>query len=60
MDNWLIRMSPSAWTVLRHTVKAGDLVTLSPGESITLPTGCYHEFWGDESRVLVGESLSRK
>jgi D-lyxose ketol-isomerase len=38
-----------------HTVKAGDLVTLSPGESITLPTGCYHEFWGEESRVLVGE-----
>ena len=40
---------------VRHTVKAGDVVTLSPGESITLPTGCYHEFWGDESRVLVGE-----
>lgn len=40
---------------VRRTVKAGDLVTLSPGESITLPTGCYHEFWGDESRVLVGE-----
>ena len=38
-----------------HSVKAGDVVTLSPGESITLPTGCYHEFWGDESRVLVGE-----
>jgi hypothetical protein len=38
-----------------HTVKAGEFVTLSPGESITLPTGCYHEFWGDESRVLVGE-----
>ena len=38
-----------------HTVKAGGLVTLSPGESITLPTNCYHKFWGDESRVLVGE-----
>jgi len=38
-----------------RTVKAGGLVTLSPGESITLPTGCYHKFWGDESRVLVGE-----
>ena len=37
------------------TVKAGGLVTLSPGESITLPTGCYHKFWGEESRVLVGE-----
>jgi len=38
-----------------RTVKAGGLVSLSPGESITLPTGCYHKFWGDESRVLVGE-----
>jgi D-lyxose ketol-isomerase len=40
---------------IRCRVKAGDLVTLSAGESITLPTGCYHKFWGDKSRVLVGE-----
>ena len=40
---------------VRYRVKAGDLVTLSPGESITLPTSCYHKFWGDKSRVLVGE-----
>lgn len=40
---------------VRHTVKAGDTVILSPGESITLPTRCYHKFWGVESRVLVGE-----
>jgi len=38
-----------------RAVKAGGLVTLSPGESITLPTGCYHKFWGDGSRILVGE-----
>jgi D-lyxose ketol-isomerase len=30
-------------------------VTLSPGESITLPPYCYHAFWGAESHVLVGE-----
>ena len=40
---------------LRHTLKAGDTVVLSPGESITLTSRLYHEFWGAESRVLVGE-----
>jgi D-lyxose ketol-isomerase len=38
-----------------RTVPAGGTVTLSPGESITLPPYCYHAFWGSESRVLVGE-----
>lgn len=38
-----------------RTVKAGDTVTLTPGESITLPTFGYHKFWGAEARVLVGE-----
>jgi len=38
-----------------HTVVAGDVLTLSPGESITLPTRLYHRFWGVESRILVGE-----
>jgi D-lyxose ketol-isomerase len=40
---------------VQRTVKAGDIVELSPGESITLPTGLYHKFWGAEARVLVGE-----
>ncbi|MDH3675019.1 MAG: D-lyxose/D-mannose family sugar isomerase [Anaerolineae bacterium] len=40
---------------VEHTLKAGDTVILNPGESITLPTGLYHKFWGTESRVLVGE-----
>jgi D-lyxose ketol-isomerase len=39
----------------RRTVKAGDTVVLSPGESITLTDHLYHKFWGAESRVLVGE-----
>ena len=40
--------------VVRH-FKAGDVVRLGVGESITLPTGLYHEFWGEGSKVLVGE-----
>jgi D-lyxose ketol-isomerase len=40
---------------VKRIVKAGDTVVLSPGESITLPSRLYHEFWGAESRVLVGE-----
>lgn len=38
----------------RRTINAGEVVTLEPGESITLPQRCYHEFWG-MGRVLVGE-----
>jgi len=38
-----------------RTVKAGDVVRLEPGESITLPTRLYHKFWGEGGTVLVGE-----
>lgn len=38
-----------------RTVKAGDIITLSPGESIFLPKGMYHKFWGEKARVLLGE-----
>ena len=40
---------------LTHVLKAGDTLVLSPGESITLPSRLYHEFWGEERRTLVGE-----
>jgi len=40
---------------IARKVDAGGKITLSPGESITLPTKCYHKFWGEHSRVLVGE-----
>ena len=40
--------------VTRH-LPAGGIVALSPGESITLPTGLYHKFWAEGGRVLVGE-----
>ena len=33
----------------------GGTVRLTPGESITLTPYCYHEFWGEGGRVLVGE-----
>jgi len=39
---------------IRQNVKAGGVVRLAPGESITLEQRCFHEFWG-EGRVLVGE-----
>lgn len=37
------------------TFPAGHTLRLAPGESISLPTGLYHKFWGEEGRVLVGE-----
>jgi D-lyxose ketol-isomerase len=43
---------------VKHVVKAGDTVTLQPGESISLTGGLYHKFWGEGSRVLVGEVSS--
>jgi len=36
-------------------VKAGGLVTLKPGQSIFLPSGLYHKFWGQNGKVLIGE-----
>ena len=38
-----------------YTVPAGSVIRLTPGESITLPCGQYHKFWGEGGRVLVGE-----
>jgi D-lyxose ketol-isomerase len=40
---------------LKRTIQAGGKVTLHPGESITIPQYCYHTFWAEESRTLVGE-----
>ena len=33
----------------------GDVLTLTPGESVSLPQYCYHKFWAVDGRVLVGE-----
>ena len=40
---------------VKREVTAGNVVRLTPGESITLPPRLYHKFWGAKSRVLVGE-----
>jgi hypothetical protein len=34
---------------------AGDVLRLSPGESVTLMPGSWHEFWGEGGDVLIGE-----
>lgn len=38
-----------------RTISAGGTIVLHPGESITLTDGLYHEFWGVDETVLVGE-----
>lgn len=42
---------------VQYTFPAGHVVTLHPGESITLTKGLYHRFWGEEGKgtVLVRE-----
>lgn len=42
---------------VRTVVKAGGVVTLGPGESITLETGVYHKFWAQAGMgtAFVGE-----
>ena len=42
---------------VRVTVKAGNTLTLTPGESVCLPQGNYHKFWGKKGKgtVFVGE-----
>lgn len=40
---------------IRRTYKAGEIVRLTPGESITLTQGLYHKFWAEKGKVLAGE-----
>ena len=42
----------------RHfQIEAGGTVRITPGESITLPSGQYHKFWGEKGtgKILLGE-----
>ena len=39
----------------RSTVAAGTIVRLQPGESISLPTYLYHQFWAEGDTVMCGE-----
>jgi D-lyxose ketol-isomerase len=38
-------------------VDAGSVIKLTPGESITIPRGQYHMFWGEQGtgKILLGE-----
>lgn len=40
---------------LRRAFQPGEVLRLTPGESVSLPQRCYHQFWGEGQRVLVGE-----
>jgi D-lyxose ketol-isomerase len=40
-----------------YNVDAGSVIRITPGESITLPSGQYHKFWGEKGtgKILLGE-----
>ena len=42
---------------VKTTIPGGGVLKLEPGESVTLPTYLYHQFWGEpgKGQVLVGE-----
>lgn len=42
---------------VRRTFRPGEVLRLTPGESITLPPRLYHKFYGEKGkgRVLIGE-----
>lgn len=56
-EEGLDRESPLTVSIdgTKITLRAGEIVDLKPGESITLPAGLYHKFWGADEQVLVGE-----
>jgi D-lyxose ketol-isomerase len=40
---------------IARSLEPGGTITLSPGDSVCLPTGLYHRFYGVGEPVLVGE-----
>lgn len=40
---------------IEYTVAAGSVVDITNGNSITLTPGLYHEFWGKDAPVVIGE-----
>lgn len=42
-----------------YNIKAGGIVRLVPGDSITIAAGLYRKFWAEKSSCLVGEISSR-
>jgi len=43
---------------IRRTVKAGEKIKFSPGESVTLPPRLYHSFHAEGAPVMTGEVSS--
>ncbi len=56
-DEDLDRENPVSLQVdgVTRTFSPGDILKLTPGESVSLPSRVYHKFWGEKSRILVGE-----
>lgn len=40
---------------IKRVLPAGGVLSLSPGESVTLLPGNWHKFWGEGGDVLIGE-----
>ncbi len=40
---------------LKRSLNGGDVLMLSPGESVTLMPRNWHAFWGEGGDVLIGE-----
>lgn len=40
---------------IERRFQPGEVLRLTPGESVSLPPYCYHQFWAEGGRVLVGE-----
>lgn len=40
---------------IQRRLKAGDVLELTPGESVTLMPGNWHAFWGEGGDVLISE-----
>ncbi len=38
---------------VEHTVEAGGIIEIHPGESITLKPGHFHKFWAETDRALI-------
>lgn len=53
----LVNDVPVSTDGVRSTAKAGGLVILKPGESITIQTKMYHKFWAKKGngKVMAGE-----
>lgn len=54
LDDTMVQISVDG---RNYEVEAGAVIRLTPGESIALPAGQYHKFWGEKGtgKILLGE-----